>query len=200
MSPANSLPFPPPPLTPIAPPTPQNSAQEPWAQLRTKQGLPSSSASVDSSSGTAATPAESQPTSSAGTATSSAGLTAKQLERDARDARALQRVQKKCSKPFELLQAAEGAGDVERARAAALKLEYCTARYACRREARAYKEALSYAGASGSIIGDDPAHAHWAENAVDRRLDEMRAALTAFTERQVDARRREEGGGAGADA
>lgn len=107
----------------------------------------------------------------------------------------MQRVQKKCAKPFELLRAAEGAGDLERAAAAALKLEYCTARYACRREARAYKEALSYAGASGSIIGGDPAHAYWAESALDRRLDEMRGALAAFTERQVEARRREGGGG-----
>lgn len=109
----------------------------------------------------------------------------------------MQRVEKKCAKPLELLRAAEGAGDAERARAAALRLEYCTARYACKKEARAYREALSYAGASGSIIGGDAAHAYWAENALDRRLGEMRGSLAAFTERQLEARRREGGDGEG---
>lgn len=110
----------------------------------------------------------------------------------------MQRVKQKCAKPLELLREAEGAGDAERARAAALKLEYCTARYACKKEARAYREALAYAGASGSIIGGDPAHAYWAEAALDRRLEEMRGALAAFTERQLEAaRRREDGEGKG---
>lgn len=109
----------------------------------------------------------------------------------------MQRVKQKCAKPLELLRAAEGDGDEERARAAALKLEYCTARYACRREARAYKEALAYASPSGSIIGGDPAHSYWAEAALDRRLGEMRGALAAFTERQLEARRREADGDGG---
>eukprot|EP00903_Cladosiphon_okamuranus_P018104 g16661.t1 len=177
-------------------PSPTMKAREPWAQLRTTQGLPSSSASVGGGGSPAPAESETAPTS-ATAATSSSGLTAKQLERDAR---AMQRINKKCAKPFEMLQAAEGAGDVEQAAAAALKLEYCTARYACRREARAYKEALSYADSSGSIIGGDPAHAYWAENALERRLDEMRWALGAFTDRQVEAQRREGGGQGGADA
>lgn len=125
---------------------------------------------------------------------SSSRATRKQLERDAR---AMERVKKKCAKPFELLRAAEGAGDAERARAAALKLEFCTARYACRKEAQAYREALSYAGATGSIIGGDPAHSYWAESALDRSLDEMRGALAAFTERQVEAAARRRGEGEG---
>jgi len=112
----------------------------------------------------------------------------------------MQRVKQKCAKPLGLLREAEGAGDAERAQAAALKLEYCTARYACKKEARAYREALAYAGASGSIIGGDPAHAYWAEAALDRRLEEMRGALAAFTKRQLEAaaaRRREDEGEGG---
>lgn len=99
------------------------------------------------------------------------------------------RAEKKCAKKFELLREAEGAGNALRAEAAALSLEYCTARYLCKKEARAYKEALAYAGPTGSIIGNDPAHAHWAESALDKRLGEMRGALTAFAERQMEARR-----------
>lgn len=116
-----------------------------------------------------------------------------------RDARAISRVKKKCAKPMEMLRAAEGGDDAVRAQAAALKLEYCTARYLCKKEALAYKEALSYAGASGSIVGGDKAHAYWADIALDRRLNDMRGALNAFTERQLAARRREEDEG-GADA
>lgn len=108
-------------------------------------------------------------------------------------------MKKKCAKPLEMLQAAEGGDDAGRAEAAALKLEYCTARYLCKKEARAYKEALSQASASGSIIGGDQAHAYWADMAVDRRLNDMRGALNSFTERQLEARRREEDEG-GQDA
>ena len=94
-----------------------------------------------------------------------------------RDARALARMAKKCVKPLQALREAVEIDDVSRAEAAALKLEFCTARYLCKKEANAYKEALAYADAAG------PAHWYWAESAVEARLCDMRAALARFTER-----------------
>lgn len=94
-----------------------------------------------------------------------------------RDARAVARMAKKCAKPLKALREAEELGDVARAEAVALKLEFCTARYLCKKEARAYKEALAYADAAG------PAHSYWAQSAVEARLLDMRSALERFGER-----------------
>lgn len=94
-----------------------------------------------------------------------------------RDARAVARMAKKCAKPLKALREAEELGDVARAEAVALRLEFCTARYLCKKEARAYKEALAYAAAAG------PAHSYWAQSAVEARLLDMRSALERFGER-----------------
>lgn len=94
-----------------------------------------------------------------------------------RDARAVARMAKKCAKPLKALREAEEVGDVARAEAVALRLEFCTARYLCKKEAWAYKEALTYADAAG------PAHSYWAQNAVEARLLDMRSALERFSER-----------------
>ncbi|CAM9954406.1 unnamed protein product [Laminaria digitata] len=111
-------------------------------------------------------------------------------DRGDREARAVARMKRKCAVPLKALVAAEGAGDEEKAQTLALKLEYCTARYLCRKEAKAYKEALNFASGAGSIAGD--AHTYWAERAVEGRLDDMRAALAGFAARQQKQGRRRE--------
>lgn len=102
-----------------------------------------------------------------------------------RDARAMARMKKKCVKQLMDLRQADEADDLTRAQAAALKLEYCTARYLCKGEARAYKEAVSQAESSTSIAGAE--HRYWAENAVDRSMGRMRDALNTFATRQAEA-------------
>lgn len=87
------------------------------------------------------------------------------------------------------------AAAVERARAAALRLEYCTARFLCKKEARAYKEAVAFLD-----VASEAGNGYWASIAVDRKLSDMRAALARFTQRQAEARgggRRGGGGGGG---
>lgn len=104
------------------------------------------------------------------------------------------RMQKKCAPRLKALRAAEDKDDAARAKAAALRLEYCTARFLCKKEARAYKEAVAFLDVASSA-----GNAYWATIAVDRRLSDMRAALAGFTRRQVEARGGERRGGGGGE-